>query len=60
MGALKKTLHTWGARLTWTAQREFAAQIIRSVDSFHACKAVLTSVDQMPRVGVFGVRGDGG
>ena len=36
MGAFKKIMHTWGACLTWTAQREHAAQIVRSVDSFHA------------------------
>ncbi len=60
MGALKKTLHTWGARLTWTAEREFAAQAKRNVDSFHACNAFLTSVGQMHGDGVMGVRGDGG
>ncbi len=39
MGAFKKIMHTWGACLTWTARREHAAQIVRSVDSFHACSA---------------------
>ncbi len=60
MGALKKTLHTWGASLTWTAQREFAAHVIRSVDSLHACNAFHTSASQMPGDGVMGARGDGG
>ena len=27
-GALHKILNTWGSRLTWTAQREHASQIV--------------------------------
>jgi hypothetical protein len=46
MGAFKKILHTWGACLTWTAQREHAAQIVRSVDSFHACSAFFAAAGQ--------------
>jgi hypothetical protein len=60
MGALKKTLHTWRACLTWTTQREFVAQIVRSVDSFHACTAFLTSVGQLRVVGGLGDMGDVG
>ena len=35
-GALLKILNTWGSRLTWTAQREHAAQIVGSMDAFYA------------------------
>ncbi len=35
-GALLKILNTWGSRLTWTAQREHAAQIVGSMDVFYA------------------------
>ena len=35
-GALLKILNTWGSRLTWTAQREHAAQIVSSMDVFYA------------------------
>ena len=34
-GALKKILCTWGARITWTAQREHAGQILRGLQAFH-------------------------
>ena len=34
--ALLKILNTWGSRLTWTAQREHAAQIVGSMDVFYA------------------------
>ncbi len=37
--ALHKILHAWGSCLTWTAQREHAAQIVRSTDAFHASSA---------------------
>ena len=33
-GALHKILNTWGSRLTWTAQREHAAQIVGAMDYF--------------------------
>jgi hypothetical protein len=33
--ALHKILNTWGSRLTWTAQREHAAQIVSAMDSFY-------------------------
>ena len=35
-GALLKILNTWGSRLTWTAQREHAAQIVSSMGVFYA------------------------
>ena len=35
-GALLKILDTWGSRLTWTAQREHAAHIVASLDSFYS------------------------
>ena len=35
-GALHKILNTWGSRLTWTAQREHAAQIVGAMDAFYA------------------------
>ncbi len=31
-----QTLNTWGSRLTWTAQRQHAAQIIGSMEAFLA------------------------
>ena len=31
--ALSKVLNCWGARLTWAAQKEYAAQVIRGVES---------------------------
>ena len=34
-GALQKILRTWGARITWTAQREHAGQILRGMQAFH-------------------------
>jgi hypothetical protein len=33
--ALKYILGTWGARITWTAQREHAGQILRGLQAFH-------------------------
>jgi hypothetical protein len=35
-GALHKILTTWGSRLTWTAQREHASQIIGAINAFFA------------------------
>ncbi len=34
-GALQKILKTWGARITWTAQREHAGQILRGMQAFY-------------------------
>ena len=34
-GALHKILRTWGARITWTTQREHAGQIIRGMQAFY-------------------------
>ncbi len=34
-GALKLILRTWGARITWIAQREHAGQILRGMQAFH-------------------------
>jgi hypothetical protein len=34
-GALQKIMRTWGARITWTAQREHAGQILRGMQAFH-------------------------
>ncbi len=45
-GALRKIIHTWGSRLTWTAQREHAAQIIGGTESFYACAAFMSSFGQ--------------
>ena len=33
-GALHKILGFWGTRLTWTAQREHASNIVRGMQSF--------------------------
>jgi hypothetical protein len=35
-GAFLEILNTWGSRLTWTAQREHAARIVASMDTFYA------------------------
>jgi len=45
-GALRKLLFTWGARLTWTAQRHHAAQILLGMDSFFANASFLSAFDQ--------------
>jgi hypothetical protein len=45
-GALRKLIFTWGARLTWTAQRQHAAQILIGMDSFFANAAFLSDYDQ--------------
>jgi len=34
-GALKEILCTWGARITWTTQREHVGQILRGLQAFH-------------------------
>ena len=34
-GALKKIMRTWGARITWTAQREHEGKILRGLQAFH-------------------------
>jgi hypothetical protein len=44
-GALHKILNTWGSRLTWTAQREHAAQIVSAMDSFYASAQFLSVLD---------------
>ena len=51
-GALLKILNTWGSRLTWTAQREHAAQIVGSMDVFYA--SALSYVMGQGRVGMEG------
>ena len=45
-GALHKILNTWGSRLTWTAQREHAAQIVSAMDSFYASFHFLSVLNQ--------------
>ena len=35
-GALRKIMDSWGSRLTWTVQRQHAAQIVSGMESFHA------------------------
>jgi len=45
-GALRKLLFTWGARLTWTAQRLHAAQILNGMDSFFANASFLSAYVQ--------------
>ena len=42
-GALRKILESWGSRLTWTVQRQHAAQIISGMESFHAAASFLDS-----------------
>jgi hypothetical protein len=45
-GALKKLLFTWGARITWNAQRQHASQILNDMDSFFANASFLFAYDQ--------------
>ena len=45
-GTLHKILNTWGSRVTWTTQREHAAQIVRAMDAFYAGAHFLTVLDQ--------------
>ncbi len=45
-GALHKILNTRGSRLTWTAQREHAAQFVSAMDSFYASSHFLSVLDQ--------------
>jgi hypothetical protein len=42
--ALAKVLSTWGARLTWAAQRKHAAQIIKALKIHKATNAFLSSI----------------
>ncbi len=42
--ALAKILSSWGARLTWTAQREYAARIIRAVETHKTVVDFLTFI----------------
>ena len=44
-GALRKILETWGSRLTWTAQRQHAAQIIGGMESFFSSASILSSFE---------------
>jgi hypothetical protein len=41
-GALNKILNTWGSRLTWTVQREHAAQIVGAMDAFYATVVLIS------------------
>jgi hypothetical protein len=45
-GALRKIIHTWGSRLTWTAQREHAAQIVGGIESFKGYASFVSSFGQ--------------
>jgi hypothetical protein len=47
-GALRKILYSWGSRLTWTAQRQHATQILAGMDSFFANTSFLFAFDQDP------------
>jgi hypothetical protein len=58
-GALHKILNTWGSRLTWTAQRQHASQIVGAMDAFFAGTHFLSVQD--PRgMGVNGLISAGG
>jgi hypothetical protein len=43
-GALRKILEHWGSRLTWTVQRQHAAQLISSMEAFHSSASFLSSL----------------
>jgi hypothetical protein len=34
-GGIKKILISWGARITWTVQREHVGKILRGLHAFH-------------------------
>jgi len=55
-GALHKIMRSWGTRLTWTAQREHASQIVRGMQSFYDYVAFMTQWDEggMDEMGVGG------
>ncbi len=42
-GALRKILEYWGSRLTWTVQRQHAAQLISGMEAFHSSASFLSS-----------------
>ncbi len=42
--ALSKVLNCWGARLTWGAQKEHAAQVILGVEMRKAADALMVSI----------------
>jgi hypothetical protein len=42
-GVLRKILDSWGSRLTWTVQRQHAAQLISGMEAFHASASFLGS-----------------
>ena len=44
-GALRKILETWGTRLTWTVQRQHAAQIISGMEAFFSSASFLSSYE---------------
>jgi len=44
-GALRKILETWGSRLTWTVERQHAAQITSGMGSFLSCASFLSSFE---------------
>ena len=50
-GALRKILNTWGARLTWTAQRAHAAQIVGGMGSFLASAAFVSAYGPLGAAG---------
>ena len=41
--ALAKVLSSWGARLSWTAQREHAAQIVTAIEDHKGASVFLSS-----------------
>ena len=45
-GSLRKILNTWGSRLTWTSQREHAAQIVGGMDAFFTTSAYGQDLEQ--------------
>jgi len=45
--ALAKVLSSWGARLTWTAQREHAAQIVKVVEAHKGASVFMSSADTL-------------
>ena len=53
-GVLHKILNTWGSRLTWTAKREHASQIVGAMDAFFA-GAHFLSVQNPGGIGVNGL-----
>jgi hypothetical protein len=44
-GAIRRILNAWGARVTWTAQRQHATHALHNMESFYSCASFLSFVE---------------